>query len=80
MPPWDYPVLPGSDFIDNDSVFNSFSLVSSTCKDDGAVPPTIFFLSFQSANNLYWNCGPCLGGIDDGVDNDVQIHAVLTEV
>tara|TARA_R100001377_G_scaffold85275_1_gene71180 strand:+ start:475 stop:1335 length:861 start_codon:yes stop_codon:yes gene_type:complete len=80
MPPVDYPNLPGDSVIDNDWVFNSFGLVSSTCKDDGADPETVFFLSFQSSNNLYWNCGPCLGGIEDGVDNDVQIHAVLTEV
>ena len=67
--PVDYPLLPGQDQVENDDVFNAFVLINSICDP--------LYLEFESANNLYWNCGPCLGGVDSS-DNIIQIEATIT--
>jgi len=51
------------------SVFNEFVLVSASCDP--------FILTYE-AENLYWNCGPCMNGEEEGVDNNVTLTAVIS--
>tara|TARA_R110000796_G_scaffold1193_7_gene4701 strand:- start:4837 stop:5676 length:840 start_codon:yes stop_codon:yes gene_type:complete len=64
------PLLPGSanSADTNDTIYNSFSLINSRCEP--------FYLEFESPDDLYWNCGPCLNGSETS-DNDVQITATI---
>ena len=63
-------LLPGYiNEIDGRDWFNQFQLISSNCKP--------LYLEYE-ANDLYWNCAPCLNG--DGLGDDtVQLSATITE-
>lgn len=53
-----------------DNWFNQFNLVSSNCDP--------FYLEYE-ATGLYWNCGPCLNGVEVDEDNTVTLLATITE-
>ena len=67
--PFNYPLLPGQSNVANDYIFNTFTLINSLCSP--------LYLEFESEADLWWNCGPCLGGVD-AMDNDIQILATIT--
>jgi len=56
--------------------FSEFSLVNSSCEP--------FYLEYE-ATGLYWNCGPCMNGQEEYVDDEdrgsrtVSIYATITE-
>ena len=51
------------------ATFNGFVLVNASCDP--------FILTYE-AQNLYWNCGPCMNGEVEDVDNTVNLTAVIS--
>ena len=68
------PILLGQNHEPADSSaqhdFSAFTLVHGQCDP--------FILEYE-AEDLYWNCGPCMNGEEEGVDNTVKISATITE-